>query len=82
MVATGLKYANVATVLMEGMKYAVVNGSFDAVVRLVKGKNRKTVEVVYPAGNARAGEVVVRCGATWPEAGLVAAVVAGVVAAR
>jgi hypothetical protein len=60
-----------------------VNGSFDVVVgHLVKGKNRITVEVVDPAGNAKEEEVVVRYGATWPEAGLVAAVVAGALPAR
>ncbi len=59
-----------------------MNESFDAVVGLVKGKNRITVGVVDPAGNARAEVVVVRYGATWPEAGPVAAVVAGAVAAR
>jgi len=40
------------------------------------------VEVVDPAGNARGEVAVVRYGATWPEYGLVVAVVAGVVAAR
>ncbi len=73
---------NVGMAWVEGVPFAVVNGSFDAVVKLVRGKNRITVEVVDPAENARAEEVVVRCGATWPEVGVVVVVVAGVVAAR
>jgi hypothetical protein len=78
----GTTDANVATVWVEGVKYPVVNGSFDVVVGLVKGKNRITVEVVDPAGNARDEEVVVRYGATGSEAGVLATVVAGALVAR
>jgi len=72
----GTTDANVGMVVVEGTTHPVVNGTFDVVVKLVKGKNRITVEVVDPAGNARAGEAVVRYGVTGPEAGAVVMVVA------
>jgi hypothetical protein len=59
-----------------------MNGTFDAIVRLVSGRDRITVEVVDPAGNAREEEVVVRYGATGLEAGAVATVVAGALLVR
>ncbi len=51
-------------------------------MRLVKGRNRITVEAVDPAGNMRSEAVEMRHGATWPEAGPVAAVVAGILLVR
>ena len=53
-----------------------MNGSFDAVVGLARGRDRITVEAVDHAGDARTEEVVVRHGATWPETGRVVVVVA------
>jgi len=47
-----------------------------------EGEIRITGEAVDHAGDARAEEVVVRHGATWPELGAIAAVVAGAVVAR
>lgn len=71
-----------ATVLVVGATCPGVSGSFDAVVRLARGRERMTVEAVDPAGNARAAEVEVRCGATGPEAGAVAMVVGGALVVR
>ena len=59
-----------------------MNGSFDAVVGLARGRDRITVEVVDLAGNVSMEKVVMRYGVTGVEVGVVAAVMAGVVAAR
>jgi hypothetical protein len=72
----------VGTVWVEGVKYPVVNGTFDVVVKLAKGKNRITVEVVDPAGNAREEEVAVRYGATGFEAGVLVVVVVDILLVR
>ncbi len=60
----GMTDTNVQKLRVDGVPCEVVNGAFDSVVRLARGRDRITVGVVDPAGNARAEEVVVGHGAT------------------
>jgi hypothetical protein len=51
---------NVEEVLIDGEAFPVVNGAFDVVVNLTKGKNTFKVEVEDPAGNVKSERVEVK----------------------
>jgi len=67
--------ANVELAYVDGVQVVVVNGSFEAVVRLDRGVNRIRVHVEDPAGNLGSAEAEVRYGLSVAEVTAVALVV-------